>query len=126
MTTRKRHKVAVATQDGRKVCPHFGIAREFHVFTVEGGRVVEKEVRCNQEPCSHKEGGKTAGCWDLMDDLLTDVRVVISAGMGENAYVGILRRDILPLVTEEVSIEKAVQDYLHGQLRESPGKVHPH
>lgn len=122
---RKRHKVAVATLDGENVCEHFGIAEEFHVFTIEGGRVIDREVRRNIEPCSHRDGGKTGGCWDLVEDLLPDVKVVVSAGMGENAYVGILRRDILPLVTEEVPIESAVQAYLRGELQERSDRVHP-
>ncbi|MDY6795031.1 MAG: NifB/NifX family molybdenum-iron cluster-binding protein [Actinomycetota bacterium] len=122
---RKKHKVAVATRDGERVCPHFGIAEEFHVFDIEGGKVVGREVRHNIEPCSHGEGGRTGGCWDLVEDLLPDVKVVISAGMGENAYVGILRRDILPLVTDEVPIEDALQAYLRGELKEKSEKVHP-
>lgn len=122
---RKKHKVAVATQDGRKVGRHFGSAKEFHIFTIDAGEVVNEEVRSNAEPCSHHEGGETGGCWDLVESLLYDVKVVICAGMGENAYVGILRRDILPLVTEEVPIERALQDYLRGELREDRDLVHP-
>jgi predicted Fe-Mo cluster-binding NifX family protein len=122
---RKKHKVAVATQDGQKVGAHFGSAEEFYVFTVDEGGVVDEEVRSNLNPCSHKDGGDTGGCWDLIEDLLFDVKVVICAGIGENAYVGILRRDILPLVTEEVPIDQAMQAYIKGELSEDRGRVHP-
>jgi predicted Fe-Mo cluster-binding NifX family protein len=122
---KRKHKVAVATRDGKRVCPHFGIAEEFHIFTVDEGRIIGEEIRENREPCSHREGGNKGGCWDLVESLLQDVKVVISAGMGENAYVGILRRDILPLVTEEVPIDEAMKSYLKGDLRESHDRVHP-
>ena len=122
---RKKHKVAVATQDGIRVGAHFGSAKEFHVFTIDAGEVMEKESRSNTAPCSHHEGGETGGCWDLIENLLFDVKVIISSGMVENAYVGILRRDILPLVTEEVPIEQAVQAYLRGELRENRDLLHP-
>lgn len=122
---RKKHKVAVATQDGRKVGEHFGSAKEFHVFTIDAGEVVGEEIRSNTAPCSHHDGGETGGCWDIVESLLFDVKVVISAGMGENAYVGILRRDVLPLVTEKVPIEQALRAYLRGELRENRDLLHP-
>lgn len=122
---KKEHKVAIATRDGTGVCPHFGMADEFHVFTISGGRVERREVRVNICPCSHREGGRTAGCWDVVEELLPDVKVVICAGMGENAYVGILRRDILPLVTGETTIEEALRAYMKGELRENQDRVHP-
>lgn len=122
---RKRHKLAVATEDGERVSPHFSMAREFYVYTVEEGRVVDEEVRENFILCSRKDGGDAGGCWDIMKKILFDAKVVICAGMGENAYVGVLRRDILPLVTEEVPIGQAVLRYLRGELRENRSRVHP-
>lgn len=122
--SKRRHKVAVATLDETRVCSHFGSANSFHIFTLEGGRVVESEVRLNDRPCFHTLRGSKAGCWDVVDELLPDVKVIITAGMGENAYVGILRRDILPLVTHGGTIQEAVQDYLHGRLKEDPERIH--
>jgi len=45
--------------------------------------------------------------------------------MGENAYVGLLRRDVLPVTTSEEEVERAVEAYLRGRLEEDPGRVHP-
>jgi hypothetical protein len=50
----------------------------------------------------------TIRCWEIIDRILSDVRVVIAAGMGENSYVGLLKRNVLPLVTEEIDHEKAL------------------
>jgi len=64
------------------------------------------------------------GCWELMEELLPDVRVVICRGMGENAYVGMLRRDVLPITTEEENAGEAMADYLKDRLKDHPELVH--
>ena len=59
-----------------------------------------------------------------MDDTLGDVRVLVCSGMGETAYVGLLKRDILPLLTREEYADRALSAYLHGHLKEHPELVH--
>jgi predicted Fe-Mo cluster-binding NifX family protein len=123
MSTSKEHKIAIATRNGTKVAEHFGAAPIFVVLTIKRGKVTAREIRANTMICSH-EDWQVGSCWDLMETLLPDVRVVISTGMGENAYVGLLRRDVLPLVTTETDLERAVREYLAGRLQEDPGLVH--
>jgi predicted Fe-Mo cluster-binding NifX family protein len=120
----REHRVAIAvTEDERHVASHFGAAPRFLVLRVKKGRVIAREVRTNTDKCIHASG--TLGCWDVMERVLPDVRVVISSGMGENAYVGLLRRDVLPLVTDETAVEEAIRSYLHDRLYENPSLVHP-
>lgn len=124
MPESREHRVAIAVmEDERHVASHFGAAPRFIILKVKNGKVTAREVRTNTDKCIHASG--TLGCWEVMEKVLPDVRVVISAGMGENAYVGLLRRDVLPLVTEETDVEQAVRDYLHDRLQENPGLVHP-
>jgi len=118
------HKVAVATVDGRVIAEHFGSAPQFVVYTVRKGRVLEKEPRVNRRECSRDTEDTQAGCWELMQELLPDVRVVICRGMGENAYVGLLRRDVLPITTEEEDAERAVKAYVRDNLNDDPNRVH--
>ena len=125
MMFEREHKVAVATTDGKKIADHFGSAPLFAVYTVEKGRVLDWEVRANREGCSREEDDTQAGCWELMERLLPDVRVVICGGMGENAYVGLLRRDVLPVTTPEDDVERALEAYLKGRLEDDHGLVHP-
>ena len=125
MMLEREHKVAVATLDGKKIADHFGAAPLFAVFTVRKGKVLDWEMRANREGCSRDEEDTRAGCWELMERLIPDVRVVICRGMGENAYVGLLKRDVLPVTTPEVEVERAVEAYLCGRLEEDRGRVHP-
>jgi len=120
----REHKVAIAITEGEQhVASHFGAAPLFLVLRVKKGKAISREVRTNTEKCIHASG--TLGCWEVMERVLPDVRVVISSGMGENAYVGLLRRDVLPLVTDETDVEEAIRAYLHDRLRENVELVHP-
>ncbi len=124
MMLERDHKVAVATVDGRKIADHFGSAPIFVVYTVSKGKATERETRVNPRGCAGKREDTQAGCWELMRELLPDVRVVICRSMGENAYVGLLRRDVLPVTAEEEDAERAVTAYLRGRLREDAQRVH--
>ena len=125
MVIGREYKVAVATEDGKRIADHFGSAPLFVVYTVRDGRIFDWEMRVNRQGCAEDVPEQGAGCWELMERLLPDVRVVICRGMGENAYVGLLRRDVLPVTTPEEEVEKAVKAYLKGRLEEDPRRVHP-
>jgi predicted Fe-Mo cluster-binding NifX family protein len=126
MITARKHKVAIATEDGRRITSHFRAAPVFIVCTVWKGRLSETETRVNTRTSAATESECATDCWKVVDEVLDDVRVVICAGMGENAYVGLLRRDILPLLTDEEYADCALNEYLHGRLREQPELVHGH
>jgi predicted Fe-Mo cluster-binding NifX family protein len=124
MTSYHEHKVAVATVDGKILASHFGSAPLFVVYTVKKGKVLDEEFRVNRRECTRSIEDTQAGCWELMEELLPDVRVVICRGMGENAYVGMLRRDVLPVTTDEEKAQDAVTAYLKDQLEDNPQRVH--
>jgi predicted Fe-Mo cluster-binding NifX family protein len=118
------HKVAVATVNGKAIAPHFGSAPLFVVYTVRKGKILEKDLRVNRRECSRSMEDTQAGCWELMEEMLPDVRAVICRGMGENAYVGLLRRDVLPITTDEEDAEEAIAAYLRDSLKDNPHRVH--
>jgi predicted Fe-Mo cluster-binding NifX family protein len=122
--TLQEHKIAIASSDGRTIAPHFGSAPLFIICTIRKGRVVGKEERVNRRECGHRYEDTRENCWSLMEKLLPDVRVVVSGGMGDNAYVGLLRRNVLPIVTEERDVEAAVEAYLRNRLKDNPKLVH--
>ncbi len=124
MTYHSEYKVAVASVDGKRISEHFGCAPLFVVYTVRKGKIVHEELRVNCKECERSTEDTQAGCWELMQELLPDVRVVICRGMGENAYVGLLRRDALPITTDEKEVEKAVMSYLRDRLKDDPHRVH--
>jgi predicted Fe-Mo cluster-binding NifX family protein len=125
MISHKEHKVAIASEDGKTIAAHLGAAPLFVVFRVRKGKVVEEEIRENRWMHSGSKEDPLAGCWGLIQELLPDVKVVISRGMGENAYVGLLRRDILPINTDEVDTGDAIHAYLEDNLGDNPQLIHP-
>ena len=124
MITTREHKVAIATEDGKRIASHFRAAPIFVIYTVRQGRLFAAETRVNPLAAIAAENECSADCWEVVDEVLGDVRVVVCSGMGENAYVGLLRRDILPLLTDEEYADRALDEYLHGRLREQPELIH--
>lgn len=120
----KQHKVAIASADGRTIASHLGTAPFFVVYTVKKGRVSGEELRENPRAHSRRIEDTQSGCWELIEELLPDVKVVISRGMGENAYVGLLRRDMLPINTDEEDTENAIRAYLGDHLDDDPSLIH--
>ena len=124
MPLQQEHKVAVATVDGEVIASHFGSSPYFLVWTISKGRIAGRELRENRKGCMRSTDENHADCWDMIEDMLPDVRVIITSGMGENAYVGFLRRDVLPIVTTLSSVEEAVDAYLKDGLKDYPQLVH--
>ena len=60
----------------------------------------------------------------MIEGLLPDVRVMITSGMGETAYVGFLRRDVLPIVTMLSGVEEVIDAYLKDGLKDYPQMLH--
>jgi predicted Fe-Mo cluster-binding NifX family protein len=120
----REHKVAVASDDGVCIASHLGSASLFVVYAVKRGRLLGEETRENHIRHSSRLDDSQAGCWEIVEELLPDVRVVISRGMGENAYVGLLRRDVLPITTDEEEVASAIQAYLRGNLVDNPQLIH--
>jgi predicted Fe-Mo cluster-binding NifX family protein len=124
MPLQQEHKVAVATVDGDVIASHFGSSPYFLVCTIRKCKIVARELRENSKGCLRSMEDSHADCWDMIEDMLPDVRVIITSGMGENAYVGFLRRDVLPIVTMLSGVEEAVDAYLKDGLKDYPQLVH--
>jgi len=124
MPLQQEHKVAVATVDGEVIAAHFGSSPYFLVCTIRKGKIAGRELRENSKGCTRSLEDGHADCWDMIEDMLPDVRVIITSGMGENAYVGFLRRDVLPIVTMLSNVEEAVDAYLKDGLKDYPQLVH--
>jgi predicted Fe-Mo cluster-binding NifX family protein len=142
-------KVAVVTDDGQTICPHFGRARQYLVATIEEGKISEQEIRPKvshhdflagaQAGAGHDEGehehahehgaghGRDAGAQGKharMFAAIADCSVVLARGMGAGAYEGLQDAGIRPIVTTVLSIDEALSTYLAGQLEDHPEKLH--
>jgi len=119
-----RHKVAIALDQEGRISGHFRVSPRFLVVTLDQGRVSGEEERENPYADEDEREGSDALCWKIMEEILPDVRMVICGGMGESAFAGMLRRDVLPLLTSQKDVKKALDGYLRGRLRHEEGLIH--
>jgi len=136
-------KIAVVTDDGRSVSPHFGRARAYLVVTVEDGAVVGRELR--PKPAPHLEAGASHGGGhgapdgahdgahdgpaararhDGMIAPITDCAGVIARGMGRGAFDRISCAGIRPVVTDIVDPDDAALAFADGRIENLVGRLH--
>lgn len=137
-----KYKIAIATDDGTTVSPHFGKSPGYVVLTVDQGTVVERETRV-KEVCQgghnhdHAEAapagaepGETES--DHADgdghhgqlDPISDCTLVLSGGMCQGMFANLEGINIRPVMTSITAIDEAVSVYLAGHLKEEPELVH--
>jgi predicted Fe-Mo cluster-binding NifX family protein len=124
-------KIAVATEDGKIISEHFGRSPYFAVFEVENGAITHQSMRRNtftrhfrghgegHGQGEHHHGGGDAHGHDSLVEGLGDCRAVISHGMGRRAWEDLRAHGIEMIVTNETEVQKAVQMYLAGNLRDN-------
>jgi len=129
-------KIAVATEQGKIISDHFGRSPYFAIFEIDNGKIVTQSMRQNTftghfrgDQEGHQHGQHHHGAGDPHDhdsaaEGLSDCNVVISHGMGRRAWEDLRARGIEMIVTDETEVEKAVQMYLAGSLRDNIEKLH--
>jgi predicted Fe-Mo cluster-binding NifX family protein len=131
-------KIAVVTDDEKRVSTHFGRARYFLVFTVADGKVANPERRFKPaHQCGHRHahGGRTnalehgfgagdAGAHHTMAEAIRDCQVVLTRGMGRGAYLDLQQAGIRPIVTRLPLIEDAVNATIDGSIENHLERLH--
>lgn len=130
-------KIAVISDDGKNLSQHFGRAPFYIVFTIEEGKISNREVReklgHNQFGGSHHEhehahehglDSESHGKHTGMAQAIADCEAVICGGMGMGAYESMKRLNIKPFVTDSTDPETAVQSYINGKLIDHIEKLH--
>jgi predicted Fe-Mo cluster-binding NifX family protein len=118
-------KIAVASEDGRSVSPHFGRSPLYAVFTIEHNRVVTTEHR--PKPGHRDFTGKTAGPvakHEAMAAPVADCRAVIAGGMGDGAAGALRSRGLEVVLTDEGEAETAALRYAAGDLPNLANRIH--
>lgn len=131
-------KIAVVTDDKTTICPHFGRATHYLVFTVEGDSILEKEIRPKEghhtahkaeshqtedhHQTHHGQGHHHQGHHNGADrrhkrmvEAIEDCQLVIVGGMGVGAREALQAAGIRPCSTEIRDAEEAVRAYLGGR-----------
>ena len=117
-------RIALPTNDGESVSPHFGRSAGFLVFEVEEGQVKSREMRPNQMQHSHDQGacgshsaGQEPHSHAGILSALAGCDVVICAGMGWRAAEALKSGGIGEIaITTPRPAEEAVAAYLAGTL----------
>jgi predicted Fe-Mo cluster-binding NifX family protein len=133
-------KIAVVTDDLKRVSQHFGRAPYYLVYTVENGKIVSQETRskaghhageshdCHEDHSCHdgKHGmdaasqAKHAG----MFANILDSQVLIAGGMGYGAFEGAKASGIEPIISDVENPAEAARLYAEGKLVNLMEKLH--
>lgn len=124
-----RYCIAVPTENGHTISPHFGRAPKYVVFTVEEGRIMERrEVPkpTHTHSPAHAHDHRPGAHLPMMLAPVQQCRVFILGGIGRPGYEQLIARGYEVYLTGG-SIEDAVQAYLQGHLSSDLRRIHqPH
>ena len=120
----RREKIAVVTDDMSTISPHFGMARHYLVYEVEGGEIVRKETRTKPGHGSamhDHHGGREAtpemiSTHDSMLSSVRDCSVLIARGMGAPMYSAIRDAGMRAYITQIRGADEAVKAFISGNL----------
>lgn len=116
-------RIAIATNDQKRVAGHVGRCRAFMVYDIEGEKIVSKEVRENlftnhrrmhQHHQHHGEGG--GHNHTHLIEGLKDCKYLISSGGGWRVVEDLKQHNINTIFTNENLIEDALNKFLKGEL----------
>jgi predicted Fe-Mo cluster-binding NifX family protein len=118
-------KIAFPSDDGTTISDHFGRAVKYVVVDPEadsGWKTLDK--------AHHGSGhGQHAGGGSLHQAMfapLADCQVLVTRGMGQPAYDEAVALGLNVILTDEESIQAALDAYAQGSLKSDPRRVHAH
>ena len=118
-------KIAIASNDGITISPHFGRTMGFVVFEIENGKVKERIYRKNNFT-GHVLGMEGTGPHrdrhGLILEALKDCKTVIANGMGRRIYDDLNNAGIETFIVEENDTHQAIHLYLENKLQDHPEK----
>ncbi len=125
-------KIAVATNDGKRVTGHIGRCRSFMIFELNGEKIINQELRENifthhrmhQEHHHHGEGGGHSHA-GLINGL-KDCSYLISSGGGWRIVEDLKQNNITPIFSDVETIEEAMDKFIKGELKDDAGLICRH
>jgi predicted Fe-Mo cluster-binding NifX family protein len=137
-------KIAIVTDDGKTISPHFGRASKYAVITIQEGKITNRELRDKvghqefsaqdkehkhehhhrQDEKGHGFGKHAAEKHNRMFANITDCDLVLARGMGRGAYQGLEQSGLKPVITDIKDIDKAVQAVIDDNLVDHPERLH--
>jgi predicted Fe-Mo cluster-binding NifX family protein len=133
-------RIAIATDDGATISPHFGRAPKYLVVTVRQGRVVGRELR-EKPGHNHSAAEPHDGSGHLhearhgfdpaaqdrharMAAVISDCQMLLVRGMGAGAHQSMTRAGIRPIVTDLEDAEQAIRAVISGEIVDHTERLH--
>ncbi|MFO1392743.1 MAG: NifB/NifX family molybdenum-iron cluster-binding protein [Steroidobacteraceae bacterium] len=113
-------KIAVTSQNRRDITEHAGRCRNFWVYDVDDGIILDSTLVELPKESSYHDSSPHA------PHPLDGVEVLIAGGMGEGLRTRLAHRGIEALVTTERDPERAVKAWLAGCLPLGATHAHSH
>ena len=132
-------KVAIASDDGLNISQHFGRAPFYIVYTVEGDKVISKEIRDKIGHHSFIEGPDAKSCHDhgehgmdaasqnkhqSMLSAALDCQFIVAGHMGGGAYHSMVEQGIEPLLTEIKDPDEVIKAIIEDRFQNELGRLH--
>ena len=132
-------KIAIATNDQKRVTGHIGRCRGFAVFEINDGKILNKEARENlftnhRRGGAHHHGegeghggqGHGRHSHEHLINGLKDCSYLISSGGGWRVVEDLKQHNISTLFTNEEFIDNAVNKFIKGELKNESDLVCDH
>lgn len=122
-------KAAVVSDDLQTVSAHFGMARHYLVYEIEGGVVKGREVRDKaghgQGMHHHQQGeGTESHLHDAMLSNIADCEAVVAGGMGTPMYESIRSAGKQAYITRIRKADDAATALAEGKIDNHLGFLH--
>ncbi|GAB4286606.1 MAG: hypothetical protein Kow0098_02020 [Ignavibacteriaceae bacterium] len=123
-------KIAVATNDLKRVTGHIGRCRAFRIFEIKENKIINSETRENNFT-NHRRGGHQhhhegrsgdhqghgRHSHQRLIEGLIDCNVLISRGGGWRVVEDLKKHNIITVFTDVDQIEDAVNLFINGKLK---------
>ena len=127
-------KIAIATDDQKRVTGHIGRCRGFAVYEINDGKILNKEARENlftqhrrsRQGHQHHGQGEGRHSHEHLINGLKDCSCLISSGGGWRVVEDLKRHNITTLFTNEELIEDAINKFIKGELKNETDLVCDH
>jgi len=122
--------IALPTDDGTTLCPHFGRAHYYKVVEITDGKVTASELR---DKFAHVHGEENHGESDAsheevhgrMADAAHGCDTIIVGGMGPGAISAMTSAGYTVMQTDKSNLDEIVDAYRAGTFVDLAGKVSP-
>lgn len=118
-------KIAIASNDLKRVTGHLGRCKSFIIYNVESGKITGKEIRQNTfthhsqgNHGEHSHGEGHHHSHTTLVEALSDCEAVIFQSGGWRIIEDLKAGNIIPFLTDEKMADEAAEKYLKGELVE--------